>query len=55
MNSKNSCKLNIIKHNQGYTIVITETRLFKYIENFTPKTESFQIKYSDIFHILLKT
>ena len=31
---------------------ITKTRLFKYIENFTPKSESFQIKKnSDIFHI----
>ena len=30
---------------------ITKTRLFKYIENSTPKTEKFQIKNSDIFHI----
>ena len=35
---------------------ITKTCLFKYIENFTPppkkkKTENFQIKNSDIFHI----
>ena len=31
---------------------ITKTRLFKYIENFTSKkTENFQIKNSDIFHI----
>ena len=30
---------------------ITKTRLFKYIENFTPKSESFQIKNSDTFHI----
>ena len=30
---------------------ITKTRLFKYIENLPPKTESFQIKISDIFHI----
>ena len=30
---------------------ITKTRLFKYIENFTSKTENFQIKISDIFHI----
>ena len=29
---------------------ITKTRLFKYIENFTSKTEKFQIKKSDIFH-----
>ena len=27
-----------------------KTRLFKYIENFTSKTENFQIKNSDIFH-----
>ena len=33
--------------------IITKTRLFKYIENFTTKkkTENFQIKHSDIFHI----
>ena len=31
---------------------ITKTRLFKYIENFTPqKTENIQIKNSDIFFI----
>ena len=30
---------------------ITKTRLFKYIENFISKTENFQIKNSDIFHI----
>ena len=30
---------------------ITKTRLFKCIENFTSKTENFQIKNSDIFHI----
>ena len=30
---------------------ITKTHLFKYIENFTSKTENFQIKNSDIFHI----
>ena len=30
---------------------ITITRLYKYIENFTTQTESFQIKHSDIFHI----
>ena len=31
--------------------LITKTRLFKYIENFTTKTkENFQIKISDIFH-----
>ena len=29
---------------------ITKTRLFKYIENFTTKTENFLIKKSDIFH-----
>ena len=33
-------------------IVITKTRLFKYIENFTTiKIENFQIKNLDIFHI----
>ena len=32
--------------------IITKTRLFKYIENFTTqKRENFQIKNSDIFHI----
>ena len=31
--------------------VITKTRLFKYTENSPPKTESFQVKNSDIFHI----
>ena len=30
---------------------ITKTRLFQYIENFTTKNESFQIKTSDIVHI----
>ena len=30
---------------------ITKTRLFKYIEHSSPKTENFQIKNSDIFHI----
>ena len=29
----------------------TKTRLFKYTENFIPKTENFPIKNSDIFHI----
>ena len=32
-------------------IFITKTRLFKYIENFQPKKENFQIKNSDIFLI----
>ena len=33
-------------------ILITETRLFKYTENFSAKkNENFQIKRSDIFHI----
>ena len=31
--------------------LITKTRLFKYIDNFTSKTENFQMKNSDIFHI----
>ena len=30
---------------------ITKTRLFKYMENFTTKNETFQIKNSDMFHI----
>ena len=30
---------------------IAKKRLFKYIENFTTKKETFQIKESDIFHI----
>ena len=30
---------------------ITKTRLFKYKENFTSKTENFQIKNSHILHI----
>ena len=29
----------------------TKTCLLKYTENFTPKTENFQIKNSDIFHL----
>ena len=32
-------------------MIITKTRLFKYKENFRYKTENFQIKSSDIFHI----
>ena len=31
--------------------LITKTRLFKYIENFTTKNENFQIQNSDSFHI----
>ena len=31
--------------------LITKTRLFKYIENFTIKKDNFPIKHSDIFHI----
>ena len=34
---------------------ITKASLFKYIENFTTKTENFQIKNSDVFIFLLKT
>ena len=30
---------------------VTKTRLYKYIENLQPKTEIFQIKKSDSFHI----
>ena len=33
------------------TIIITKTRLFKYIEISPPKTENFHIKNSAIFHI----
>ena len=33
------------------TISITKLRLFKYIENFTSKTENIPIKNSDIIHI----
>ena len=29
-------------------LIITKTCLFKYIENFTSKTENFQVKNSDI-------
>ena len=32
-------------------ISVTKTRLFKYMEISPPKTENFQIKNSDIFHI----
>ena len=32
-------------------IVITKTRLFEYIENFTTKKGKFSDKKSDIFHI----
>ena len=39
----------------GYPMIqsffITKTCLFKYIENFTSKSENFQIKNSGIFHI----
>ena len=42
----------LTKHDMSLYWVITKTRLFKYIENFTTKkNESFQIKNSDIFHI----
>ena len=33
---------------------ITKTRLFKYIENFTTRTESFQVKILIFFIFLLK-
>ena len=36
---------------QSDLCLITKTRLFKYIENFATKTESFSDKNSDIFHI----
>ena len=32
-------------------VIITETRLFRYIENFTTKNWKFSDKNSDIFHI----
>ena len=35
----------------AFFFVITKTRLFKYIDNFTTKDEDFQMKISDIFHI----
>ena len=34
-----------------YTILITKTRLFKYIEKFTSKNWKISDKNSDIFHI----
>ena len=34
-----------------FLIVITKTRLFKYIENFTSKNIKFSDKKSDIFHV----
>ena len=40
----------IIK-NRKYTLHITKTRLFKYIENFTTKNWKFSVKNSDILHI----
>ena len=37
------------------TLFITKTRLFKYIVNFnSKKTEIFQMKNSDIFHIIVQ-
>ena len=39
---------------QFVRICITKTRLFKYIENSPLKTENFQMKNSDIFHISAK-
>ena len=35
-----------------YRNIHYETRLFQYIENFTTNKENFQIKKSDVFHIL---
>ena len=38
--------------NTNFEMLIRKTRLFKYIENFTTKNETFEIKKnSDIFHI----
>ena len=42
-------------HKVDVLTIITKTRLFKYIENFTSKNLKFSDKKSDIFHILLKT
>ena len=35
----------------AHNSLITKTRIFKYIENYTTKTESFQIKILTFFHI----
>ena len=35
----------------NFVCLVMKSRLFNYIENFTSKTENFQIKNSDIFHI----
>ena len=37
--------------NTPFLLCITKTHLFQYIEISSPKTENFQIKNSDIFHI----
>ena len=42
---------NIMQKWIGAKETITKTRLFKYIENSPPKTESFQIKILIFFHI----
>ena len=34
-----------------FVIIITKTRLFEYIQNFTAKICKFSDKHSDIFHI----
>ena len=36
-------------------VSLQKTRLFKYVQNFTTKTESFQIKIMIFFTFLLKT
>ena len=45
----------VMKHNPPEALVIgwviTKTRLFKYLENFTTKNWKFSDKNSDIFHI----
>ena len=58
-NKNKNCTM--MKYGETFTVaswhiptasVITKTRLFKYIENFTTKkNENFQVKKSDIFHI----
>ena len=41
---------------EANSVLITKTRLFNYIENFTiKKPENFQIKKNWYFHVLLKT
>ena len=50
-NKKIKCKF---PTDQVYVDIITKTRLFRYIENFTTKKWKFSDKNSDIFHISAK-